>query len=805
MLPVLSSPAVTRALLAGMTAGLALLAHGSGAHGMPRDMARMPLGFEPNGGRTDPDVRFLARDAHGTAYFTPREVVFALDAVEKDAASIDRPRPEPPRVARLRFVDANPAPAVVGGETLQGRVSLLIGNDASRWRRGLPTYGDIRYTGLYPGIDLGYEVAAGRLKGTFLVAPGADPSCIRWRYHGASELSLEAGGDLLVRLGAAGDAALVEQAPLAWQDIGGERRAVHTDFDLGSDGTVGFSLGSYDPAHALAIDPTIAYSTYLGGNNDDAGFKIALDPAGNIYVAGIVNSTNFPTVTPAQDSLAGGYDVFVAKLNPAGDALIYSTYIGGSENDLAASVAVDAAGSAYVTGNLYSLDYPVVNAYQPTNAGGSDVFITKLSPDGTSLVYSTYLGGGNFDYGFDMTVTPDGEAFVTGNVTSTNFPVVNAVQATFGGGCCDAFAVRLRAAGDSLVFSTYLGGTDIDEARDIALDSAGNVYLAGVTASPNFPLASAFQSMIGGNRDAFVSKLAPDGSALVYSTYLGGVLDDQASAMTVDAVGAAYLAGRTQSPNFPTVRPYQLLIGSLTDAFVSKLSAAGDSLAYSTFLGGSGTDYGYGIAVDAAGSALVTGQAGSTNFPTARPFQSFGGGTDAFVTKLSPQGDSLVYSSTLGGTGDEGGLGIVENGSGVAYVTGFTRSSNFPLLNAFQDGYGGGPADGFITEIFDPPPVSVHPDRMLRATLLPPWPNPASRAVTLSLELQRPEHVSLSIQDLAGRQVRFFDLGRCGAGRHAVRWDRDRDDGVPVPSGVYFCRLLLDSRPVGQGRATVLR
>ena len=424
--------------------------------------------------------------------------------------------------------------------------------------------------------------------------------------------------------------------PVLYQEANGVREAIAGGYVLYDDRHVGFAVGAYDPARPLVIDPVLVYSTYLGGSGFDEGLGIAVDPSGHAYVTGVTTSANFPTV----------------------------------------------------------------NAFQPTfGGGGGDAFVTKLSPDGAALVYSTYLGGGGTDGGLGIAVDPAGHAFVTGVTQSANFPTVNAFQPTFGSGFVHAFVTKLSADGAALVYSTYLGGSVIDRGFGIAVDPAGHAFVTGVTKSANFPTVNAFQPTRGGDFDAFVTKLSADGAALVYSTYLGGGVFDEGLGIAVDPAGHAFVTGVTESANFPTVNAYQPTLGGGGDAFVTKLSADGAALVYSTYLGGGSTDEGLGIAADPAGHAYVTGFTASANFPTVNAFQpTRGGDFDAFVTKVSADGAALVYSTYLGGGLFDEGFGIAADPAGHAYVTGFTASANFPTVNALQLTFGCC-GDAFVTKL----------------------------------------------------------------------------------------------------------
>ncbi len=415
-----------------------------------------------------------------------------------------------------------------------------------------------------------------------------------------------------------------------------------------------------------ASGTNLVYSTYLGGTTEDAGFAIAVDADGNAYVTGLTTSTNFPTATAFQPAIAGKpprgltvhpFDVVVLKLNPTGSALVYSTYLGGSGEDEGIGIAVDSSGSAYVTGQTTSTNFPTANPLQAAAAGAWEAFVTKLSPDGTALVYSTYLGGLAEDYGEGVAVDGDGNACVTGITSSTNFPTANALQTNYNGGAYDVFATKLSAAGTELVYSTYLGGQDEDQGLRVALDAAGNAYVTGKTFSTNFPTANALQAQLGGftnefvASDAFVAKLNAAGSALVYSTYLGGDSTDEGWDIAVDALGNAYVGGLSLSTNFPVTANALLSTNAGSyDAFVTMLNPSGAALAFSTLLGGNLQDDAYGIDVDGAGNIYVTGRTISTNFPTVLPLRPTPPDNffDLFVTRIAP--DPMLNVERTGNT-----------------------------------------------------------------------------------------------------------------------------------------------------------
>jgi len=685
---------------------------------------RLPLHFEANRGQTHEDVRFLARGPGYSLYLTAGEAVLVLARPNPDAkrdahstpARLNTQAREAPVVVRMSLVGAAPKPRVSGLEELPGKANYFIGNDPAKWQTSVPTYAKVQYRDVYPGIDVVYYGNQRQLEYDFVVAPRADPQRIVLDFKGVERLEIDAHGELVMH---AAGGAIRQHKPVIHQDIDGMRREIAGGYVMKSAHQVAFQVAAYDKTRPLVIDPVLSYSTYLGGSGGDEGWGITVDNLGNAYVTGSTSSTNFPTnLGSFQTASAGNVDAFVTKLNATGSALVYSTYLGGSGSEGGGfGIAVDSLGNAYVTGGTASTDFPVTpGAFQTALAGGSDAFVTKLDATGSALLYSTYLGGSGGEGGmFRIAVDSLGNAYVAGHTASTDFPVtVGAFQTAFVGNVA-AFVTKLNATGSALFYSTYLGGStiqigggDFKEGIAIAVDSLGNAYVAGGTTSNTFPTTpGAFQTtFVGGLADAFATKLNATGSALLYSTYLGGSGYEQAFGIALDTLGNAYVTGETGSINFPTtVGAFQTAFGGNSDAFVTKLNATGSALLYSTYLGGgSGYEQAFGIAVDTLGNAYVSGSTTSTNFPTTLgAFQTtFGGGLiDAFATKLNATGSALLYSTYLGGSGIDEGLGIALDTLGNAYVTGLTFSTSFPTTpGAFQTAFGG-VEDAFVVKLAD--------------------------------------------------------------------------------------------------------
>nr|MDP9463107.1 SBBP repeat-containing protein [Actinomycetota bacterium] len=681
--------------------------------------AKLPVSFVENQGQTDERVRYYAQGNGYAFYMTPTEVMLSFSK-QRDATAKQQ-TPEEIALA-LRFVDHNPHVEPRGSEPAAGVINDLRGSDPSQWHTQIPQYRDVVYPNLWPDIDLRLREQSGVLKYEFHVRPGASPADIQLAYGGANGLTVSEAGGLQISTGLG---VLQDSAPLSYQDIAGVRVPVTSRYVLGDganeDGRFSFDVGGYQRNHELIIDPGVQYTTFLGGNSAETGAGIAVDAAGNAYVAGTTQSPNFPTTSGAFDRTGAASnfsDVFVSKLNPAGTALVYSTFVGGSDMEFGRRIAIDAAGNAYVTGQTKSSNFPTTGgAFDrtlniPANCprcatDNTDSFVFKLNAAGSAFTYSTYLGGTDYDSARGIAVDGSGNAYVTGETLSSDFPTTAGAFSRTLRGQYDVFTTKLNTTGSALTYSTFLGGTAVDNGERLAVDGGGNVYVLGFSSSTDFPTTpGAFDTTANGGFDATLTKLNPAGSALVYSTYLGGSDFDSGSGLTVDGAGSAYVTGGTPSANFPTTPGAYDTTFNNGDGFVTKFNAAGSALVYSTFIGGSAFDSVSSVVVDPAGNAWLSGGTGSADFPVTAgaPDTTFNGAGDVIIAELDTSGSALLFSTFLGGSESEGGNDIARDPTGDVYITGLTYSQNFPATaGAFDRVWNGDLSifwgDAFVTKI----------------------------------------------------------------------------------------------------------
>ncbi len=699
--------------------------------------ANFPLYFIANKGQVNKEVLFYAKTTSYTLWVTRNGLVF--DRVGDLNSDPDRRARD---VSTLDFVKKDENEPNVLVEQAEYRVNYLKG-DKDQWKKNIPTSKEVIFKDLYENIDLriyGFEKG---IEYDWIIRPGSRPDDISFRYENVKDTRIDKQGDLIIKttLGQ-----MIHKRPVSYQMKSGRKMPVSVEFKKIANNTYTFEVAEYDRHSDLVVDPVIlAYSTYLGGSvnpcsscyGDDNAYGIAVDSSGCAYVVGSTGSMDFPLVNAFDSELGYWYseddeediyddEVFITKFSSTGDTLVYSTYLGGSKTDRGYDIAVDGSGCAYVTGETESDDFPTTTgAYDESYNGGYDTFVAKLSSSGDSLLYSTYLGGSDAaDIGFSIGIDGSGNAYVAGATSSTDFPATtNAYDTTSsswyssGEGWYrndDAFVTKLNATGTSLLYSTYMGsgygettGDWNERGSRIAVDSSGNAYVTGFTTSTDFPTKNAYDASFNGGYDAILFKIntAASGSAsLVYSTFLGDPIDtdgyDFGHGIAVDSSGNVYVSGKTDGANFPTTTgAFQTTYAGNGDFFVTKFSSSGDSLIYSTYIGGSIQDTNRGLGIDGSGCAYVAGFGDSNDFPTVEAYDtSFNGTDDIYVVKLSASGEDLLFSTYIGGTLQDSGGYLAVDSSNNVYVTGRTVSTDFPTQNAYDSSYDGN-GDAFVVKM----------------------------------------------------------------------------------------------------------
>ena len=671
-------------------------------------LARLPLRFEANRGQWDPAVRYAARANGNALLLTAGGPVVALPGSERVA---------------IKLLNSNRAAQIEPLGQLPSHTDYFLGS-REHWHTGIPNYSRVRYRAVYPGIDVVYYGNPSRLEYDFVLQPGADPRAIRLKFHGAGHLSITPEGDLAF---GSGGARMVQEKPAIYQEDGpaATRRQVQGRYVLLARDVVGIRLGRYDRTQPLVIDPTLVYSTYMGGSGADQITAAQLDSLGHLYVAGSTATNDLVATTNTyQAANAGGIDCFVAIINTtpgAGFPILYFSYAGGTGTDIPLAMVLDSSHNIYLTGTTNSTDFPTAGSAIQTAGAGSNIvsgFVFELNPglsSGTSsLVYSTYLGGTTGNQSANgIALDPGGNIYVIGTTKSTDFPVSSTAYQSTLNGLQDAFLCKINPTSSTLVYSTYLGGEFEDDGRGIAIGSNGLVYFAVNTNSTLFPLAGAsYQSNLAGNYDIAIGAMDMTQSgtgSLVYATYFGGSDNDEARKLSLDANGNLLLTGYTLSTDLPvTADAIQPAYGGNGDAFVVVVNPANPAfLLYSSYLGGADGEVGSDIAADSAGFLYVTGYTISANFPTTAnaPQPAWGRGIDVFVTKLQRGVAGLAglqWSTYFGGTGFNTGLALVVGPDGTVYVVGYA-GSQFPTTSgATQPAFDGGYSDGFILVMSQP-------------------------------------------------------------------------------------------------------
>lgn len=711
---------------------VALLVHAQSAgpsFGHPRtkvQYGQLPLTFEANQGQLPPVVSFVSHAPGYSAYLTSEGMLLSLRSKSAMPEMVDAPKGASNHVTlsfQLRGAAKNP-PAIGEGKQ-SGLVNYFIGRDPSKWHTNVATYAQVRYKNVYQGIDLVYYGDQRQLEYDFEVAPGADPRQIRFAIHGIRHLQVARDGNLLL------DTAVGElrfQAPVLYQLSKGQRVAIRGGYDVNDDNTVSFRLDSYDPRRPLIIDPVLVYSSYLGGTGNEQVAGITVDANGNAYVVGSTDSPDFP-LTTLGSTTTGNSQVFVAKIDATGSNLLFCDFLGGNSQDNGYGVALDAAHNVFVTGSTASGDFPLVNPFQGTYPGSYNGFLAKISSEGSSLMYSTYFGGNGSDVPVGVAVDTNGSAVIAGYTSSTSLPLSSAFQSGVfpnQGGLYGnyGFVAKFSPDGSSLMYSTYLGGSSntpfncggtpcwpepSSMVYGLALDVDGNTYVAGTTNTYNFPVtAGAFLSSDSTSMNGsigFVSKFGNTGN-LAYSTYFGDSLLTVITSVAVDAHGSAYVSGLAlDDGTFPvtstTICDPTVYGSACNFAFVSKFDPTAASLVYSTFLGPNNYAVPQAIALDRDNNAYVLAAASSGTFDTVNAIESFDGASDILLVEIDPTGSTQLFATYLGGAGNDmpAPSGMALDAQGSIYLAGTTDSSDFPVMqSAFQTTLAGN-SDAFVAKI----------------------------------------------------------------------------------------------------------
>jgi hypothetical protein len=688
----------------------------------------------------------------------------------------------------FRFVGANSNMEIIGSNLFTTNRNYFLGNKPEKWFQNVRGYGKIIYKNIYENIDLEYFFDNDSfLNSRFIIGQDADISNVIIEIGGEDYLYYDEGALKFYKEGNE-----VCKIPMnAFQDINGQRHSLSSSLKLYGDNKFGFSInGDFYTNEPIILELSFVWGSFLGGSSTDEGMGICLDDYGDIYVIGSTMSIDFPTINPYQDTLHGSYDIFVTKISSIGDSILYSTYIGGDQADWATDIAVDDMGCAYLTGSTFSSNFPTTSnsfdtSYNGGGVGSGDIFITKLSPSGDSLIYSTFVGGSNSDRAYDIVVDNNYYAYITGYTGSDVFPLENPLYFLLRGNS-DAFISKLSPDGSSLMFSTYFGGEIGDTGWNLAVDELQNIYVGGWTNSTDFPLYNAFDSSYGGERDGFFVKIPYPYDTLGYSSYIGGDDEEGVFAIDVDNAGSMVLAGYTHSQDFPLFEAYDSTYNGQNDIFISKVTPAGGSLLYSTFFGGSSDDMAWSISLDESGNPHFTGYTSSSNFPVEDAFDdTYNGGGDAFVSVFSEAGEELIYSTYLGGGDLDQGHDLFLNVNGKSVITGKTLSSDFPALNGFDQSFNGD-SDCFIVSFEDITNIVEEYNIPVKYDLAA-FPNPFNSKMYFSWTQEEPSFIKINIYDILGRNVERIFEGNLASGSYHIFWNADN-----LKSGIYFCEFQAD-------------
>lgn len=725
--------------------------------------------FVRNIGQEDSQVAFSARGFASSVYLTSTAIVVDL----RGGASEDGGRRA--HAIYLRFEGANRAPTILSRGETSTRYNFFLGDDSARWASDLPGWREVVYGNLWPGVDLVVRQGPDAVDYDLVADDEAALRAVRFAYEGAERIVAGVGGATLIGTSLGN---FVHQATPS---------------------------GGYlsTPARQSVDVPTrdnpasLVWGTYLGSYGSyEVPTVVRLDAGGDLLVAGETDN-GFPTTPGAYDVvLNGGHEGFVAKLSSSGSALIWGTYLGGLGNDHVYDLAIDSSGNVVLAGATTSANFPTtVGAYDRYHNGGLDAFVAKLSSSGSSLLWSTYLGGASSDDARGLALDASDNALLTGYTDSPLFPTVNAYEASHNGGR-DAFVAKLNSSGAVLLGSTFLGTSEYDQGLDLCLDFGGNPVVVGETFGSNFPILIGYDGTYNGGRDVFVISVLASCSSVLWGSFLGGSGQDEVTGVCRDSYFGYVVTGVTTSADLPTTAgAFDRTYGgaSLEDGFVAKLSLLGDALVWGTYLGGSGYDRVSGLALDVQGNALLAGRTRSADYPTtANAFDtSLDGYNDAVISVMNADGSGLRWSTYLGGWADEEAWGLAPSADGDLVVVGTTSSADFPVTNGAFDTVIDGLAvvDAFVTRFHLGGSTGLVDDGLPEATDLTAYPNPFNPRTTVNFKLPAAGHATVAIYDARGMAVAMLVDDSMAAGAHALSWDGRGAHGGSMPSGTYFCRL----------------